>query len=83
MNREKRGRWLRSGSNSMFKLAQKKVKDILSSYESPNLPPSINQALDEYLKKVSKRTLEDYAKLEGLNNNQDPKNIGGLQFNNQ
>ena len=83
MNREKRGRWLRSGSNNMFKLAQKKVKDILSSYESPNLPSSINQALDEYLKQVSKRTLEDYAKLEGMNNTIDPKSIGGSQFNNQ
>ncbi len=83
MNREKRGRWLRSGSNNIFKVAQEKVKDILSTYESPNLPSSINKALDEYIKQVSKRTLEDYAKLEGLNDTQDPKNIGSLQFNNQ
>jgi trimethylamine:corrinoid methyltransferase-like protein len=83
MNREKRGRWLRSGASSIFKLAQKKVRDILSSYESPNLPSSINQALDAYLKGVSKRTLEDYAKLEGIGDIQDPKNIGGFQTNNQ
>jgi trimethylamine---corrinoid protein Co-methyltransferase len=83
MNREKRGRWLRSGSNNIFKVAQEKVKDILSTYESPNLPSSINKALDEYIKEVSKRTLEDYVKLEGLNDTQDPKDIGGLQFNDQ
>jgi trimethylamine--corrinoid protein Co-methyltransferase len=83
MSREKRGRWLRSGSSSIFELAQKKIKDILSSYESPNLPSSINEALDEYTKEVSRRSLEDYAKLEGLNNTQDPRNIGGFQINDQ
>ena len=83
MNREKRGRWLKSGSNSIFEIAHEKVKSILNSNVSPNLPSSINDSLDEYIKEVSKRSLEDYAKLEGINNAQDPKNIGGFQINDQ
>jgi trimethylamine--corrinoid protein Co-methyltransferase len=83
MNREKRGRWLRSGSNGIFELAREKVKKILHSYVSPNLPSSINEALDEYIKKVSKRSLEDYAKLEGLSNTRDPEDLGGFHINHQ
>jgi trimethylamine--corrinoid protein Co-methyltransferase len=83
MNREKRGSWLRSGSNGIFELAREKVKEILHSYVSPNLPSSVNKALDEYIKKVSKRSLEDYAKLEGLSRTRDPKNLGGFRINDQ
>ena len=83
MNREKRGRWLRSGSKSIFELAQEKVFEILRSYKSPEIPISVNNALDEYIKEVSKRSLEDYAKLEGIDQTRDPKNIGGIQINDQ
>ena len=83
MNREKRGRWLRSGSKSIFELAQDTVFEILKSYKSPDIPLSVNDALDKYIEKVSRRSLDDYAKLEGLNQTQAPKNIGGFQINDQ
>ena len=74
---------MRAGSKGIIELAQEKVFDILKTYKSPEVPLAVNDALNKYIKDVSKRSLEDYAKLEGLSNAQDPQKIGDFQINDQ
>jgi trimethylamine--corrinoid protein Co-methyltransferase len=48
-------KWLIEGKKSADQVAAEKVKELLSEYEVPDIDPSIQEALDEF---VSKRKAE-------------------------
>ncbi len=76
-NREKRGSWIRNGSKDLMLVAKERVNMILETQEGPKFSTEVLNALNEYIKLVSTRTLPDYRKLEGLDESNVSVDIGG------
>ncbi len=66
MDRERRGKWLKSGAKDIMERAREKVDEVLHTQEGPGYSPEVDKKLKEYLKVISTRTMEDYRKLEGM-----------------
>ncbi|NVM04841.1 MAG: trimethylamine methyltransferase family protein [Candidatus Helarchaeota archaeon] len=66
MDRKRRTRWRKEGSRDLIEIAKEKIDEIIKSYIPPELPSDVDQKLQEYLKKVEKRTIEEYKKAEGI-----------------
>jgi len=75
MNREKRGPWMRSGSKTLMNHAKERVNEILRTQKGPGLDKSILAELNQYIKEVSHRTIDDYKKLEGFDPSKDVSDI--------
>ncbi|MBD3193950.1 MAG: hypothetical protein GF317_02775 [Candidatus Lokiarchaeota archaeon] len=67
-DREKRGRWRRDGSKDIMERAREKVDKILKEQQGPGYIDDIEKQLRNYLKEISKRTMEDYRRLEDMEN---------------
>ncbi|TXT58402.1 MAG: hypothetical protein BAJALOKI2v1_380013 [Promethearchaeota archaeon] len=66
VDRERRGKWLRAGKKQMIDRAREKVEKILSEEREPKISKEIEDKLSRFLKKVSKRSMDDYKKQEGM-----------------
>jgi len=53
-------------SKDIMESAREKVEDILRDYNPPELSQDIHSELQEYIKKVEERTIDDYMKAEGM-----------------
>jgi trimethylamine--corrinoid protein Co-methyltransferase len=65
-NRDRRTTWRKKGSKDIVQLAKEKVDQILNEFIPKDLSLHIESELQKYIKKVEKRTLDDYMKAEGL-----------------
>ncbi len=65
-NRERRGKWQRDGSKDIILAAKDRVDEILSNHKERELTSEIKVKLDELLKVISKRTMDDFRIAEDL-----------------
>ncbi|MBA7479640.1 hypothetical protein ES707_15075 [subsurface metagenome] len=66
INRNRRSTWRKKGSKDIMESAHEKVEEILRDYKPPELSQDIHSELQEYIKKVEERTIDDYMKAEGM-----------------
>lgn len=58
--RNTRGTWLRKGGLDLIKKAKLKVKEILKNYSQRILDPKVEKQINDYIKKVKKRNINEY-----------------------
>ncbi|MFX1358128.1 MAG: trimethylamine methyltransferase family protein, partial [Promethearchaeota archaeon] len=80
VDRNRRESWIRTGSRDMVKRAHKKVENILETQKGPGLSPQIEEKLNEYFKVVATRTLDDYRKLENMEDSDTTSEISGIKI---
>ncbi|TFF99554.1 MAG: hypothetical protein EU541_04600 [Promethearchaeota archaeon] len=66
MDRERRRKWERNGAKDIMARAREKIDKILETQEGPGYSSEVDKKLKEYLNLISSRTMDDYRKLEGL-----------------
>jgi trimethylamine:corrinoid methyltransferase-like protein len=79
-NRERRGSWIKDGAKDIIMKAKEKVDKILQSQKGPGLNSEIEAKLNEYFKIVSSRTMNDYRKLEGMEESEGVSEISGVKI---
>ncbi|MFX1530755.1 MAG: trimethylamine methyltransferase family protein, partial [Promethearchaeota archaeon] len=65
-DRDRRGVWQKAGAKEIMDKAKEKVEKILESQKGPGISEEVESRLNEYYKNISKRTYDDYRKLEGM-----------------
>jgi trimethylamine--corrinoid protein Co-methyltransferase len=58
--RNSRNTWFKKGALDIINKAQLKIQDILKTYESKVLEPNLEKKIDNYIKKVEKRNINEY-----------------------
>ena len=58
--RGSRKNWIKKGSLDIVDKARKKVDEILKNHTPYELPKSVEQKIDEYIKEVEKRNINEY-----------------------
>ncbi|TXT63091.1 MAG: hypothetical protein BAJALOKI1v1_790004 [Promethearchaeota archaeon] len=66
MDRNRRNTWWKKGGKDIIERARERVEDVLKFHVSPKIPVDMDNALQDYLKKVEARTLNDYMEAENL-----------------
>jgi trimethylamine--corrinoid protein Co-methyltransferase len=66
VDRNRRTTWYKKGAKDIMATSTDKVKEILQNFKEYNISLDVDIKLKEYMKKVDKRTLEDYMKEEGI-----------------
>ena len=80
INRERRTIWRREGSKDIMSTAREKVNKILKSQKGPGLLSDIEMELDKYFKRVASRSLDDYRRLEGMEDSDTTIEISGVEL---
>jgi trimethylamine--corrinoid protein Co-methyltransferase len=80
VNRERRGSWIKNGAKDIMAKAKEKVDQILQSQQGPGLTPEIERKLDDYFKLVAARSLDQYRKLEGIEDAGGITEISGVKI---
>lgn len=80
IDRNKRGIWNRAGSKDIVERAREKVERILKTQEGPGLSPHTEDELNKYFKVIASRTLDDYRKLENMEDSDTPSEISGVKI---
>ena len=78
-DRNRRNIWKKQGSKDIMERAREKVDQILATQEGPRMDPDIEKQFDTYWETVKTRTMEDYRKLEGM----DDATETGVSYGNQ
>lgn len=58
--RNTRNTWLKNGAADMFEKARVKIQEILKTQETYKLPASIENDIEQYIKKVEERNINEY-----------------------
>ncbi len=66
INRDRRSTWRKKGSLDIIEVAGNRVKQILQSFNPPELDDTIEKKLLQYIENVEKRSLEEYKIAEGI-----------------
>jgi len=66
MDRERRRKWERNGAKDIMDRAKEKIENILKTQEGPGYTFEVDKQLKEYLKHISSRSMDDYRKMEGM-----------------
>lgn len=80
VDRNRRVSWIKGGSKDIMSRAREKVESILQSQIGPGLSSDIETKLKEYFKIVASRSINDYRKLEGLDESAGPVDISGFKI---
>jgi len=80
VNRDRRGKWKQGGSKDIMLVAREKVEEILKTQKGPGLPSDIEIEINKYTKMVSSRSLDEYRKLEGMDESEKPGEISGVKL---
>jgi trimethylamine--corrinoid protein Co-methyltransferase len=80
INREKRGIWRKNGAKDIIAVAKERVKGILETQKGPDLSSNIEKQIAKYTHIVSSRSLEDYMKLEGIDNSKGSIDVAGVKI---
>ena len=65
-DRNRRSIWQRNGAKDIIERAREKVEQILENQKGPGISNDVERTLQEYYKKISSRTYEDFQKTEGM-----------------
>lgn len=65
-DRDRRGIWQRNGAKDIIERALEKVEQILKIQKGPGISNEVEREFQEFYKKISSRTYEDYQKAEGM-----------------
>ncbi len=76
-NRQRRGIWLREGALDIMDKAREKVEQILSTQKGPGLSPEVEKGIEDYIKMVAKRTMEEYRLAEGFDSSEGSIDLPG------
>jgi trimethylamine--corrinoid protein Co-methyltransferase len=79
IDRDKRGKWIQEGSLTIDEKARRRVSELLDAFQGPGLSVEKENDIDAFIKQVSKRTLNDYKRLEGISE-KTKINIEGMNF---
>lgn len=77
-DRDRRGVWQRGGAKEIMDRAKEKVEKILETQKGPKISEEVDQKLNNYYKIVSRRTYDEYRKLEGMEDPDTSINIPGV-----
>ena len=80
VDRNRRGSWLKEGAKDIMIRAREKVDEILQSQQGPGLSSDVEIKLSEYFKIVASRSINDYRKLEGMDESGDGVDIAGFKI---
>jgi trimethylamine--corrinoid protein Co-methyltransferase len=80
LDRNRRGIWNRAGSKNIIERARNIVNDILKFQKGPGISQKTEIELDKYLKLIASRSLDDYRKLEGIEDSNAPTDISGVRI---
>ncbi len=58
--RNSRNTWIKKGALNLIKKTQIKIKDILAAHKSYVLDPKLEKKIDDYIKYVDKRSINEY-----------------------
>jgi len=78
IDRKRRGAWKKEGGKDILTRAREKVNMILEEDYPSKLDLTMESNLNEYLKKVASRTLEDYQKLEDMESSDISGDLPGI-----
>lgn len=79
-SRDRRGIWRKNGSKDIIQVAKEKVDEILEKQKGPGLTHEIEKKIAEYTKKVAARSMEDYRKLEGMDESSGTDSVPGIKI---
>jgi trimethylamine--corrinoid protein Co-methyltransferase len=65
-DRNRRNIWKKQGSKEIMDRAKEKVDQILATQQGPGMDPEIEKRFDAYWDTVKTRTMDDYRKMEGM-----------------
>ena len=65
-DRSRRTSWQKAGAKDLINKAKEKVDKLLSDFKEYNLEVDIEKELKNHIELVSKRSYEDYVKIEGI-----------------
>ena len=65
-DRDRRGIWQRNGAKDIIERAREKVEQILEKQKGPGISSEVEKGFQDYYKKISSRTYEEYQKAEGM-----------------
>jgi trimethylamine---corrinoid protein Co-methyltransferase len=65
-DRNRRNIWRKQGSKDIIERAKEKVDQILATQEGPGMDPEIEMQFNAYWEIVKKRTMDDYRRMEGM-----------------
>jgi trimethylamine--corrinoid protein Co-methyltransferase len=77
MDRERREKWVRNGSKDIIQRAGEKVEEILNTQKGPGYSDSVDKELKDYLKIISSRTMDEYRRLEGMDEEEGSLDVPG------
>jgi trimethylamine--corrinoid protein Co-methyltransferase len=77
-DRDRRGVWQRAGAKEIMDRAKEKVEEILETQKGPSLSEEVDQKLNNYYKIVSRRSYDEYRKLEGMEDPNTSINLPGV-----
>lgn len=80
INRDRRTIWRREGSKDIMSTARETVDNILKSQKGPGIPSDIEIELNKYFKIVTSRSLDDYRRLEGMEDSESSIEISGVKL---
>ncbi len=65
-DRNRRNIWRKQGSKDIMQRAREKVDQILATQEGPGIDTDVEKQFDAYWETVKTRTMDDYRKMEGM-----------------
>jgi len=80
VNREKRGIWKKNGAKDIIVVAKERVDKILETQKGPGLSSNTEKQIAKYSQIVTSRSLEDYMKLEGIDNSKGSIDVAGVKI---
>ncbi len=80
VDRNRRGPWLKDGAKDMIVRAREKVNEILQTQKGPGLSSDVEIKLESYFKVIASRSLNDYRKLEGMDESDNGVDIAGFKI---
>ena len=79
VDRNRRNKWLKNGAKDIMVTAKEKAEEILRVQNGPGLPSEVETKLREYYKIIASRSLNEYRKLEGMEESDEPVDIAGFK----
>jgi trimethylamine--corrinoid protein Co-methyltransferase len=80
VDRNRRSKWLKNGAKDMMATAKEKVEEILKVQKGPGFSSEVETKLSEYFKIVASRSLNEYRKLEGMEESDESVDIAGFKM---
>ena len=71
---------IENGAKDIIAVSKERVDEILETQKGSDLSSNINKQIAKYTQIVTSRSLEDYMKLEGIENSKDSIDVAGVKI---